>query len=110
MIKGKTSKQLLQGNGFVSELWADLNETKDSAVAVVRKRFPKNVTRVVSEFGLKVPPVLVDYQRLLQRVVDQLTEVKCVQAAGPWVSVIKRGVDFGVSPFVRFTDEFCTTT
>jgi hypothetical protein len=72
--QGRDLQATLQGNGFAWELWADLDETKDRAVAVVRNRFPNNVSRVVSELELKVPPVLVDYQRLLQRVVDQRTK------------------------------------
>jgi hypothetical protein len=72
--RGRDLKATLPGDGFTWELWADLNQSKDSAVAVVRKRFPNSVSRVVSEIELKVPAVLVDYQKLLQRVVDQLTK------------------------------------
>ena len=65
---GRDLEATIKGEGFVWQLWVDL-QTKD---AVVRKRFPDNVSRFVCK--LIVPAKFVDYEVELQKFVDKQTK------------------------------------
>lgn len=64
---GRKLEATLPDEGFIWELWLD-RETKD---AIVRKRFPNNVSPIVGD--LKVSP-FADYQSLLKDFVASRTK------------------------------------
>jgi hypothetical protein len=69
--QGRDLKATLKGDGFKWELWVDI-ETKD---AVVRKRFPSNISSAVGK--LKVPPLIDNYQTLLKNFVENCARPGC---------------------------------
>jgi hypothetical protein len=69
--EGRDLEATLEAEGFEWQLWVDL-ETKD---AVVRKRFPNNMSSAVGK--VEVPPLVDDYKTLLKTFVESCAREGC---------------------------------